>query len=56
MSGMGDLMVMLPAMLLMNKIDFTDPFNLMLVRTAFIAVQVNSWTNLILLLCDPIKS
>jgi len=40
MSGMGDMIVILPVMMVANKIDFTDPTNLMLVRGAFAAVQI----------------
>jgi len=40
MSGMGEMIVVLPVMMVANKIDFTDPTNLMLVRGAYAAIQI----------------
>jgi len=40
MSGMGDMIVILPVMMVANQIDFNDPTNLMLVRGAFATVQI----------------
>ena len=39
-SGMGDMMIIFPVMMVANKIDFTDPTNLMLVRTAYAGIQI----------------
>jgi len=37
---MSDMLILLPAMFLANKIDFTVPENVLLVRSAFIGIQV----------------